>query len=141
MLGSMNMLTPTSNSTTRMAIDKTLDGFAALSRVQSKQTVDDVSLLTDIGPRGSHSAAMTPLPEVFFEDFLIRKVQETLDELFSKGQLPFRLTAYDVKELDIDEYTVPFHDSRIRSITFTLETGVSFKQVIRSAVLQRVRAL
>src|SRR5258705_7670444 len=141
MLGVMNIETPTFNSTTRIGINETLDGFAALSRAPAKQTLDDVSLLTDIGPRGSQSAAMAPLTEVFFEDFLIIRVQQTLDELFSKGQLPFELTAYGVRKLGIDEYTVPFHDSRIHSITFTLKTGASFKEVVRSAVLQRVAAL
>ena len=141
MIRSMNIPTPTFDSAARMAINETVDGFAALSRVQAKQTLDDVSCLKGIGPRGSHEAATGKLQEVIFEDFLILKVQQTLDELFRKGQLPFRLTAYDVKKLGIDEYTVPFHDSRIHSITFTLKTGASFKEVVRSAVLQRVARL
>jgi hypothetical protein len=137
----MNIQTPTLNLTARMAINETVDGFAALSRVQAKQTLDDVSCLKGIGPCGSHEAATGKLQEVIFEDFLILKVQQTLNELFSKGQLPFELTAYGVRKLGIDEYTVPFHDSRIHSITFTLKTGASFKEVVRSAVLQRVAAL
>ena len=141
MLGIMNIQTPTFDSAARMAINETVDGFAALSRVQAKQTLDDVSCLKGIGPRGSHEAATGKLQEVIFEDFLILKVQQTLNELFSKGQLPFELTAYGVRKLGIDEYTVPFHDSRIHSITFTLKTGASFKEVVRSAVLQRVAAL
>ena len=141
MLGIMNIQTPTFDSAARMAINETVDGFAALSRVQAKQTLDDVSCLKGIGPRGSHEAATGKLQEVIFEDFLILKVQQTLNELFSKGQLPFELTAYGVRKLGIDEYTVPFHDSRIHSITFTLKTGASFKEVVRSAVLQRVATL
>ena len=141
MLGIMNIQTPTFDSAARMAINETVDGFAALSRVQAKQTLDDVSSLKGIGPRGSHEAATGKLQEVIFEDFLILKVQQTLNELFSKGQLPFELTAYGVRKLGIDEYTVPFHDSRIHSITFTLKTGASFKEVVRSAVLQRVATL
>jgi len=141
MIRIMNIQPPTFNSTARMAINETVDGFAALSRVKAKQTLDDVSCLKGIGPRGSHEAATGKLQEVIFEDFLILKVQRTLDELFSKGQLPFELTAYGVRKLGIDEYTVPFHDSRIHSITFTLKTGASFKEVVRSAVLQRVAAL
>jgi hypothetical protein len=124
-----------------MAIDESLDGFAALSSAQAKQTLDDVSCLEVSGPHGSDKAATVKLQEVIFEDFLILKMQETLDELFEKGQLPFRLTAYDVKMVSIDEYTVPFHDSRIHSITFTLKTGASFKDVVRSAVLRRVAEL
>lgn len=105
------------------------------------QTLDDVSCPKGTDPRGSHKAAIGELQKVIFKDFLILKVQETLDELFSKGQLPFRLTAYDVKKLTFDEYTVPFYDSRIHSITFTLKTGASFKEVVRAAVLQRVARL
>jgi hypothetical protein len=137
----MNIPTPTFDSTPRRAINETLDGFAALSRVQATQTLDDVSCLKGIGPRASHKAAIGTLQKVIFKDFLILKVQDTLDDLFSKGQLPFRLTAYDVKKLTFDEYTVPFYDSRIHSITFTLKTGASFKDVVRSAVLQRVARL
>lgn len=141
MLCIMNIQPPTFDSTTRMAINETLEGFAALSRVRAKQTLDDVSCLKGTGPRGSHKATMGKLEKVIFKDFLILKVQQTLDELFSKGQLPFRLTAYDVIKLTFDEYTVPFYDSRIHSITFTLKTGASFKEVVRSAVLQRVAQL
>ena len=141
MIRIMNIQPPTFNSTARMAINETVDGFAALSRVQAKQTLDDVSCLKGIGPCGSDEAATGKLQEVIFEDFLILKVQQTLDELLRNGQLPFRLTAYDVKKLGFDEYTVPFHDSRIHSITFTLKTGASFKEVVRSAVLQRVAHL
>ena len=141
MLCIMNIQTPTFDSATRMAIDEAVDGFAALSRVQAKQTLDDVSSLKGIGPSGSHDAATGKLEEVIFEDFLILKVQQTLDELFRRGQLPFELTAYGLRKLGIDEYTVPFHDSRIHSITFTLKAGASFKEVVRSAVLQRVARL
>ena len=124
-----------------MAINETLHGFAALSRVRAKQILDDVSCLKGTGPRGFRKATIGKLEKVIFKDFLILKVQQTLDELFSKGQLPFRLTAHDVIKLTFDEYTVPFYDSRIHSITFTLKTGASFKEIVRSAVLQRVALL
>jgi hypothetical protein len=136
MLSIMNIQPPTFDSTTRMAINETPHGFA-----EAKQTLDDVSCLKGTGPRRSHKAAIGKLETVIFKDFLILKVQETLDELFRKSQLPFRLTAYDVKKLGFDAYTVPFYDSRIHSITFTLRTGASFKEVVRSALLQRVARL
>ena len=141
MLCIMNIQPPTFNLTTRMAISETLHGFAAQSRAHAKQTLGDVSCLKGTSPRRSHKAAIGKLEKVIFKDFLLLKVQQTLDELFSKGQLPFRLTAYDVKKLTFDEYTVPFYDSRIHSITFTLKTGASFKEVVRAAVLQRVAGL
>jgi hypothetical protein len=141
MLSIMNIQPPTFDSTAQMDTNETLHGFAARSRLQAKQTLDDVSCLKGTDPRGSHKAAMGKLQKVIFKDFLILKVQETLDELFSTGQLPFRLTAYDVKKLSFDEYTVPFYDSRLHSISFTLKTGASFKEVVRLAVLQRVARL
>jgi hypothetical protein len=141
MLCIMNIQPPTFDSTARMAIDETLHGFAALSRVQAKQTLDDVSCLKGTDSCGSHKAAIGKLQKVIFKDLLILKVQETLDELFRKDQLPFRLTAYHVKKLGFDEYTVAFYDSRIHSITFTLKTGASFKEVVRAALLQRVARL
>ena len=141
MLLVMNIQPPTVESTARNTINETLDGFAALSRVQAKQTLDDVSCLKGTDPRGSHKAAIGKLQKVIFKDLLILKVQETLDELFSKDQLPFRLTAYDVKKLGFDDYMVAFYDSRIHSITFTLRSGSSFKEIVRSAVLQQVARL
>ena len=127
--------------TARTAVDETLDGFAALSRVQAKQTLADVACLKGSGPCGSHEAAIGTLQKVILQDLLMLKVQETLDELLSNGQLPFSLTAYDVKKLTVDDYTVHFHDSRVHSISFALKTGASFKEVVRAAVLQRIATL
>ena len=65
-------------------------------------------------------------------------VQETLDELFSEHLLPFKLTAYGVKADGLGEYVVPFHDSRIHSMTFSWKDGRSLKEVVRAAVLDRL---
>ena len=137
----MNIQTPTLDSTARRALTETLLGFATLSREQAKQTLDDVSCLKGTDLRSSQKAEIAKLQEVIFKDLLILKVQETLDELFLSRQLPFRLTAHDVKKLAFDEYSVPFYDSRIHSITFTVKTGASFKEVVKLAVLQRVARL
>ena len=135
------MIKQTPFELTAKTANETLDGFAALSRVQAKQTLSDVACLKGNGPYGSHEAAIVTLQKVIFQDLMIRKVQETLDELLSNGQLPFKLTAYDVKKLTLDDYTVPFHDSRIHSITFALKTGASFKEAVRVAVLKRITRL
>jgi hypothetical protein len=137
----MKIQTPTPNSTARSAPTETLVGFATLSREQAKQTLDDVSCLKGTDLRSSRKAEIAKLQEVIFKDLLILKVQETLDELLRSGQLPFRLTAHDVKKLAFDEYSVPFYDSRIHSITFTVKTGASFKELVKLAVLQRVARL
>jgi hypothetical protein len=65
-------------------------------------------------------------------------VQETLDELFSEHLIPFRLTAQKVNSDGCDEFSVPFHDSRIHSVTFCWKRGRAFKEVVRAAVLERV---
>jgi len=137
----MNTQTPTLDSTAPGALTETLVGFATLSREHAKQTLDDVSRLKGSALRSLQKTEVAKLQEVIFRDLLILKVQETLDELFRCRQLPFRLTAHDVKKLAFDEYTVPFYDSRIHSITFTVKTGASFKEVVKLAVLQRVARL
>lgn len=69
------------------------------------------------------------------------RVQETLDELFSEHLIPFELTAYKVNSEGLGEYFVPFFDSRIHSITFSLTNGGYFKEVVRAAVLARVKRM
>jgi hypothetical protein len=68
-------------------------------------------------------------------------VQETLDELFSERLIPFELTAQKVSADGPGEYTVPFYDSRMHSISFSWKNGESFREIVRSAVLDRVKRL
>ena len=42
--------------------------------------------------------------------------QQTLEELFAEGLIPFRLTARVVELIGVEEYIVRFHDSRLYSI-------------------------
>lgn len=69
------------------------------------------------------------------------KVQETLDELLGEGLIPFELTAQRVNPDGIGGYIVPFYDSRIHSFRFSWKDGDSFKQVVRTAVLDRARKM
>jgi len=69
------------------------------------------------------------------------RVQETLDELFSEHLIPFELTAHKVNVGGPGEYVVPFYDSRIHSISFSWKDGGSFREVVRTAVLDRVRRM
>jgi hypothetical protein len=69
------------------------------------------------------------------------RVQETLDELFSERLIPFELTAQKVNADGHGEYVVPFYDSRIHSISFSWKEGGSFREVIRTAVLDRVKRM
>jgi hypothetical protein len=69
------------------------------------------------------------------------KVQETLDELLSERLIPFALTAQRLSPDAFGGYTVPFYDSRLHSIRFSVKVGDSFKEVVRAAVLDRVKGL
>ena len=70
------------------------------------------------------------------------EVQATLDELISEHLIPFKLTAYRVNTDGPGKYVVPFHDGRIHSFGFSWTDGdPSFKEVIRAAVLNRVKRM
>ena len=69
------------------------------------------------------------------------RVQETLDELFSEHLIPFELTAYKVNADGPGDYVVPFYDSRIDSMEFSCTEGGSIKEIVRAAVLARVRRM
>lgn len=69
---------------------------------------------------------------------MIRWAQQTLDELFEGGQIPFKLTAHAVESKGYDKYTVGFFDSRVHSVTVFWEMGMSFKDLIRTALMDRI---
>ena len=70
------------------------------------------------------------------------KVQVTLDELISEHAIPFKLTAHAVSADGCGQYVVPFYDSRIPSFRFSWpDENSSFSDVIRTAVLDRVKAM
>lgn len=70
------------------------------------------------------------------------RVQTTLDELSGEHLIPFKLTAQRVDSDGPGKYVVPFYDSRIRSFEFSwTDGGTSFREVIRSAVLDRVKRM
>jgi len=66
------------------------------------------------------------------------EAQEILDELYSKQVLLFKLSACVVESIGGDEYIVRFHDSRLNSIDVTWREGECFKDVFRTAVLERM---
>ena len=74
-------------------------------------------------------------------DSLRLEAQSALDELMQKGHLPFTLEARELASEGSSQYTIHFHDSRLRSITVTWEAGQSFKEIIRAAVMDRVSRL
>lgn len=70
------------------------------------------------------------------------KVQATLDELISEHLIPFKLTAHKVTSDGPGRYVIPLYDSRIHSFGFAwTDGGSSFKEVIRAAVLDRVKSM
>lgn len=70
------------------------------------------------------------------------KVQVTLDALISENLIPFKLTAHTISADGVGKYVVPFYDSRIHSFSFSWpDETLSFNEVIRAAVLDRVKAM
>lgn len=70
---------------------------------------------------------------------LTAEAQQALDELFKEGRLPFKLVAYRVSSLGMEEYIIYFHDSRLRSIDISWRQGESFKAVVRYAIQERMK--
>jgi hypothetical protein len=69
------------------------------------------------------------------------EAQQTLDELFAADQIPFALTARAVESLGMEEFIVRFHESRLRSVDVSCRQDQTFKQVFRTAILDRVARL
>lgn len=69
------------------------------------------------------------------------EAQQTLDELFSEGLLPFPLSAHKLECIGSEEYIVRFHDSRLCSVDLSWHKDQCFKDVFRAALLERVGRL
>jgi len=69
------------------------------------------------------------------------EAQQTLDELFVEGLIPFKLSARLVESIGREEYIVRFHDSRLYSIDVSWQQGEVFRTVFRTAILARVARL
>jgi hypothetical protein len=67
--------------------------------------------------------------------------QQTLDELFVEGLIPFKLSAQLVESLGMEEYVVRFHDSRLYSVDVSWQKGEAFSSVFRAAILARFARL
>ncbi len=65
------------------------------------------------------------------------EAQQVLDELWSEKLIPFALKVGKITQ-DRAEYTIHFYDSRIHSARVPLSRELSFKEMVRSAVLVRV---
>jgi hypothetical protein len=66
------------------------------------------------------------------------EAQQVLDELWSEKLLPFKLSVGKITK-ESGEYTLYFYDSRIRTVHIPLAKGQAFRDMVRSAVLTRVR--
>jgi hypothetical protein len=65
------------------------------------------------------------------------EAQQVLDELWSETVIPFELHVGKLTK-GMGEYTIHFHDSRIRTARIPLTNGKSFREMVREAVLARV---
>jgi len=68
---------------------------------------------------------------------LENEAQQVLDELWSEKAIPFALRVGKLTK-GIGEYTLYFHDSRIRSALIPLTEDHSFRDMVRTSVLARV---
>jgi len=69
------------------------------------------------------------------------EAQQTLEELYVDGLLPFRLSAHMVESLGMEEYIVRFYDSRLNSLDLSVRRDQIFRGVFRAAILNRVARL
>ena len=68
------------------------------------------------------------------------EVQQVLDELLAEKLIPFPLNVGKITKASA-EYTIHFYDSRIHSARVLLTRGQSFRDLVRSAVLDRVEKM
>lgn len=65
------------------------------------------------------------------------EAQQVLDELWSEKLIPFALNVGKITKASA-EYTIHFYDSRIRTARVPLTRRHSFREMVRTAVLDRV---
>lgn len=65
------------------------------------------------------------------------EAQQVLDELWKEEAIPFPLSVGKLTK-GMGEYTLDFHDSRIRTAHVVLTEGESFREMVRTAVLARI---
>jgi hypothetical protein len=82
----------------------------------------------------STSAGSKEVPEPLS---LEAEAQQVLDELWAEKAIPFVLNVGKLTR-SIGEYTIHFHDSRIRTAIIPLTDNQSFREMVRAAVLARV---
>ena len=71
---------------------------------------------------------------------LDKEAQEVLDELWNERLIPFPLHVGKLTKAPA-EYTIYFYDSRMNSAVVPLTLGLSFRDMVRAAVLKRVEQL
>jgi hypothetical protein len=71
-------------------------------------------------------------------DTLKLEAQQVLDELDRRHLIRFKLTAFKVESLGLGKYMIYFHDSRLPALMISWAEGQSFRDVFRSAILDRV---
>lgn len=68
------------------------------------------------------------------------EAQEVLDELWAEEKTPFHLKVGKLTK-GVDEYTLHFHDSRIFTACILMMKEKSFREMVRTCVLDRVAQL
>jgi hypothetical protein len=68
------------------------------------------------------------------------QIQRILNNLLGEGLIPFALNVGKITR-KTDEYTIHFYDSRIRVAVVPLVDGEPLDDLVRSAVVARVRKM
>lgn len=68
------------------------------------------------------------------------EAQQVLDELWSEKLIPFELNVGKITKAS-EKYTIHFYDSRLRTALVPLTKSHSFRDMVRSAVLDRVKKM
>jgi len=83
------------------------------------------------------SPSTTNAKQVSAQLTLEEEAQQVLDELLSEEALPFPLRVGKIVK-GSGAYTIHFYDSRIRTVQIDLTPGFSFRDMVRTSVLERV---
>jgi len=69
------------------------------------------------------------------------EAQQVLDELDRRHLILFKLSAFKVEWIGLDKYMIYFHDSRLPALMISWVEGQSFRDIFRSAILNRASGM
>jgi hypothetical protein len=83
----------------------------------------------------------TTMPAESSADILKLEAQQVLDELYGQRLNSFKPTAFKVEWIGFNNYMIYFHDSRLPEVMVSWVKGESFRDVFRTAIVERLSEL